>query len=354
MRNYLETMIGACFYSSGLVKLARFWTRKSGPKLVILCHHRASGKRLRGQLQYLKRHYRLLHLEAALEELYGAAKDEKPQKDRRTLLAVAFDDGYQDNYTHAFALARELQIPITIFLVLPSIESGRPFSWLAGEDGHLVPYAQVNAATIEGQTYLLSTASGQQKLARAIDDRIRYPTSIASREAYLASVRQELVVPASLTEGEKRDLPLTWAEVEEMEQSEWVSFGAHTMNHPILTCLTDPLEVDYEISASRAALEQKFGHAVRTFAYPYGEFGARELRSVRDAGYNWAVTTVHGLNTAQTDPHQLYRIVVGEHQHWLVVAAKVAGVWEFFLRPCRLVAHLIGSIAGRTSMKVKK
>lgn len=351
MRNYLEMMIGACFYYSGLVKLARSWTRKSGPKLVILCHHRASGKHLRGQLKYLQRHYRLLHLEAALEELSGSAKDEKPLKDRRTLLAVAFDDGYQDNYTHAFALAQELQIPITIFLVLPSIESGRPFSWLAGEDGHLVPYAQVNTATIEGQTYALNTAQGQQKLARAIDDRIRYSTSIADREAYLASVRQALAVPASLTEGERKDLPLTWAEVAEMEQSEWVSFGAHTMNHPILTCLTDPLEVDYEISASRVALEQKLGHEIRTFAYPYGEYGERELNSVRNAGYAWAVTTVHGLNSAQTDPHQLYRIVVGEHQHWLVVAAKVSGVWESFLRPWRLIAHLIGSIPGRLSPK---
>lgn len=352
MLRRLEIVIGACFYYSGLVKLARFWTRRSGPKLVILCHHRASGELLRGQLLYLKRHYRILHLEAALEELYGPSKAEKPQRDRRTLLAVAFDDGYQDNYTHAFAHARELQIPITIFLVLPSIESGRPFSWLAGEDEHLVPYAQVNEATIESQTYLLNTADGRKQLAQAIDQRVRYPASIASRNAYLASVRQALGVASSLTEGEKRDLPLTWSEVEEMEKSEWISFGAHTMNHPILTCLTDPLEVDYEISESRAALEKKLEHAVRTFAYPYGEFGERELRSVRNAGYNWAVTTIHGFNTAQTDPHQLYRIVVGEHQHWLIIAAKVSGVWEIFLRPCRMVAYAIGYIFRRKPVAV--
>lgn len=346
----LEILIGACFYYSGLVWLARMWTRKSGQKLVVLCHHRASGNYLRGQLRYLKRHYRILHLEAALEELYGTSKVER--RDRRTLLAVAFDDGYRDNYSRAFALARELQVPVTVFLVPPYIESGRPFSWLAGEDGHLVPSARVHEATIEGRTYRLNTLDGQQKLARAIDDRARYPASIAGREAYLASVREALAVPASLTEGEQADLPLSWSEVEEMEQSEWVSFGAHTMNHPILTCLTDPLEVHYEVAESRVALEKKLGHPVRSFAYPYGEYGERELRAVRDARYEWAVTTIHGFNTAQTDPHQLYRIVLGEHQHWLIVAAKVSGVWELFLRPCRATVNFIRGIFGRKPIAV--
>ncbi len=344
----LEILVGACFYYSGLVGLARFCTRRSGQKLIILCHHRASGGYLWEQLLYLRRHYRLLHLEAALEELYQPpAKQERRTRDNRTLLVVAFDDGYQDNYTTAFRLARELEIPITIFLVPPYLENGRAFSWLAGEDEHFVPYAQVEEVTIEGQTYALNTPDGRQKLTRAIDERARYPTAIARREAYLATVRQELAVPAGLTGGEKRDLALTWEQVAEMESTAWVSVGAHTMNHPVLPCLSDPLEVDYELRESRAVLEKRLGHPVRSFAYPYGEYGARELGAARTAGYRWAVTTISGLNTAQTDPHQLQRIVVGEHQHWLVIAAKVSGIWELFLRPCRAAFSLIQKTTSR-------
>ncbi len=238
MLEQLETVVGACFYYSGLVKLAQTWRRRSGPKLVILCYHRASGGRLRSQLLYLKRHYRILHLEDALEELYGLTKSECHKKDPRTLLTVAFDDGYHDNYTDAFAIARELQIPITVFLVPGNIESGQPFTWLAGEKDHLVSCAQVDKATICDRTYLLKNPDEQKKLAQTIDDRVRYPTSISSREEFLASVRQMLAVPSSLTEGERADLPLTWSEVQEMEESEWVSFGSHTMHHPMLTSLT--------------------------------------------------------------------------------------------------------------------
>lgn len=347
MLKRLEVPVGACLYYSGLVKLAQMWTRRSGPKLIILCYHRASGGLLRSQLLYLKRHYRILHLEAALEELYGTYKNPAQRKDRRTLLVATFDDGYSDNYTDAFAIMRELQIPITVFLVPQNIKSGQPFTWVAGEYQHLVPYAQIDKATIEGRTYLLGNPAERKKLTRVIDDRTRYSTSIASREDFLASVRKALAVPSTLTELEKRDIPLTWTEVQEMEASPWVSFGSHTMHHPMLTCLADPREVDYEIRESRAVLEEKLGHKVRIFAYPYGDFGERELQAVRAAQFDWAVTTIHGINTPKTDPHLLYRIVVGEHQHWLVIAAKASGVWEIFLRPWRALANLARTLRGR-------
>src|SRR2546430_1239757 len=134
MLELIEKGVGACLYYTGLVPLARILARRAGPRLIILCHHRASGKDLRGQLLYLRRHSRILPLEDALEELHCPTTREKG--DRRTLLAVAFDDGYHDNYTEGFALARELHIPITIFLVPHNIESGEPFTWLAGENHH--------------------------------------------------------------------------------------------------------------------------------------------------------------------------------------------------------------------------
>ncbi len=344
MSRYLEIVVAACLYYSGLVKLARFLNRRSGQKLVILCYHRASGGNLRKQLLYLKRHYRMLHLESALEEIYQLSKDVGQQRDQRTLLAATFDDGYRDNYTEGLALARELQVPITVFLVPTYIESGRAFAFLAGVTDHLVPYAQVNQATIEGRTYLLDRVDEQKKLTQAIAARVRYAPSIASREEYLASVRKTLAIPSSLTESEKMDLSLMWSEVEEMEKSAWVSFGAHTMHHPMLTSLTDPLEVNYEVGESRKVLEEKLGHSVRTFAYPYGAFSDAALNAVRAVQCNWAVTIMNGFNTAQTDPHQLKRIVVGIEQHWLVVAAKTSGVWEFFLRPCRSFLHFTKNI----------
>src|SRR5438067_4891813 len=103
--------------------LVHKWLRHKGGHLVILNYHRASGGDLRRHLLYLRRHYRMLHLEEALEELYTSKPTER-MCDRRTPLVLTFDDGYRDNYTHAFALARELRVPLTIFLVPGYVESG--------------------------------------------------------------------------------------------------------------------------------------------------------------------------------------------------------------------------------------
>src|SRR5436190_22927914 len=117
IKENLRVLIAACLYYSGLVKLALWWRRRSGQQLIILKYHRATGGDLRRQLLYLRHHYRIMHLEDALEEFYSSHREKKQRHDRRIPLVLTFDDGYHDNYTHGFGLAHELQIPFTIFLI---------------------------------------------------------------------------------------------------------------------------------------------------------------------------------------------------------------------------------------------
>src|SRR4051794_19843160 len=117
MHKRLLIFIAACFNHSGLVRLARWWTKNRQQCLIVLNYHCATGGDLRRHMLYLRRHYRILHLEEALAELYGQQKEPAAAQGRGTLLVLTFDDGYCDNYTHAFALARELQVPITLFLI---------------------------------------------------------------------------------------------------------------------------------------------------------------------------------------------------------------------------------------------
>lgn|SRR2546421_2809206 len=333
MRKHVLTFIAACFYYSGLVKVARWWIRHSGQRLVILNYHCAAEGDLRQHLLYLCRYYRILHLERALGELFTLAKDKQQVLDRRMPLVLTFDDGYYDNYTHGLALVRELQIPITIFLIPGYIESGDYFWWLEGK--RLVSRAQASEVTIEGCTYRLNRLEERKALARVVDERLRHAPSVTEREAFLTFARKLLVVPSSVTPEEKPSLPLKWREVREMEESGYVSFGAHTMHHPILGYLTDPVEVQREVEACRVILEQQLGHPVRTFAYPVGQLqhiGNNVIRAVQQAGYDWALTTIYGFNTPQSDPHLLRRIEVDVSQHWLVIAAEAAGLWAFFSR----------------------
>lgn len=360
MYKWIETLIAVCFYYSGLVKLARWWAQRSRQRLVILNYHcaagadyyRGDGGDLQRHLLYLRRYYRILHLETALQELYAPDKNEIQGRDRRIPLVLTFDDGYHDNYTHAFTLAYELHVPITIFLLPGYIESGSRFWWM--ESDQLVAHAQVKEATIEGRAYHLDSLDERKALAQAIDTRLRHSTSVTEREEFLVSLRKLLAESSPVAAKEKASLPLTWAEVQAMEASGWVSFGAHTMHHPILAYLTDSAEVQYEVSESRLVLERQLRHPVRAFAYPVGQLehlGENGLRAAKEARYDWALTTIYGFNTPQTNPYFLHRIVVDVGQHWLVVAAKASGVWEFFTELYRIPIALGRNFFGVTRQR---
>ena len=329
MRKQVGVVVAACFYYSGLVKFARLWRRQSGQHLIILNYHRARGGDLRRHLLYLRRYYRMLHLDEALEELY-TPRQEKGVRDKRTPLVLTFDDGYHDNYLHALVLARELQVPISIFLIPGYVESGDYFWWQEGR--RLVHRTKLTEVAFEERTYYLHQPEERDLLARAIDTRLRYAPSVAEREALLVTIRTILAVPSSITIEEESTLPLTWAEVSKMAESGLVSFGAHTMHHPVLAHLTDTTEIRHEVAECRKVLEQKLGSPVRTFAYPIGklkDIGEEGLRAVQEAGYDWAVTTIYGTNTPQSDPYQLRRVAGDVSRHWLVMAAEVSGLWHF-------------------------
>jgi len=105
------------------------------------------------------------------------------------------------------------------------------------------------------------------------------------------------------------------------------------MHHPLLAHLTDLGEVDYEVRESRTELEHHLESPVRIFAYPVGKFKDIEeqgVRSVQKAGYAWAVTTIRGWNTPQSNPYLLHRLSVDPWQHWLLIAAVTSDVRRLF------------------------
>src|SRR5260370_36696559 len=168
--------------------------QRQGLRLMILNYQTANEGALRQHLLYLRHYYRLLHLEDALEELFSPSSHEV--KDRRTPLVITFDDGYYDNYTHCFALACELQIPITIFLVPGYIETGDRFWWL--ETDYLVTHASVSEVMIEGQTYHLNKSQDREELTRAIEARRPFTAPVPDSDTSCREMRRLLCAACAL------------------------------------------------------------------------------------------------------------------------------------------------------------
>lgn len=327
MRERVRLLLAACFYYSGLIRLALWWQRRSKRHLIILNYHRADGRNLRRQMLFLHRHFRVLRLEDALMEFYTLYQDGKQLRDRRLPLVLTFDDGYRDNYTYGFKVAKELGVPFTVFLIPGYVESGNYFWWLEGK--RLVRRAQVDEVTLEEQIYCLKQEKDREALSKLIDTHLRHAPSVQVREEFLVKMRKRLSVPTTVTEEEEGALPLTWVQIREMEESGLVSFGAHTMHHPILSSLVDTNEVKQELRECREVLEQHLEHPINCLAYPVGKFehfGNIGLHMAKEEGYTWAFTTIEDACTPDSDPYLLPRVAADITFHWLIMAAYLAGL----------------------------
>jgi hypothetical protein len=67
--------------------------------------------------------------------------------------------------------------------------------------------------------------------------------------------------------------------------------GSHSLTHPALDLLDAQLSRK-EILESKLRLEDLLRAPVRGFAFPYGRFGRREIDFAREAGYEYALTTL--------------------------------------------------------------
>lgn len=329
-REFKLLCASALLHYSGLLRVINWSHRHMGKRLLILNYHQASGGELRRHLLYLRKHFRLCFVEQALESLYSTGEDQTSIRDRRLPLAITFDDGYLDNYTVAYKLAHELQVPITIFLISNYIERDTAFWWF----DKLVEKARVEQVNIDGQVYRLNRPDEQCRLAQAIDSKIRSMADKEMRQTYINTVGKALSLPnTALTRAAEEPMPLlTWAQIREMQASGRVAFGGHTLHHATLAKLLNADETYREIADCRSLLQEKLGRPVRVFAYPHGglqHIEANGLLAVREAGYEWAVTTLQGVNTPKTHPYLVRRISAHSRLHWLIIALVTSGAWEF-------------------------
>ena len=95
--------------------------RFSGSKFGILCYHRVGTQGVpffsrldpsvfESQIRYLRKSYRIVPLAQLCSELLEG-------RQVSPTLAITFDDGYRDLYTHAFPVLQKYGIPATIYLI---------------------------------------------------------------------------------------------------------------------------------------------------------------------------------------------------------------------------------------------
>jgi peptidoglycan/xylan/chitin deacetylase (PgdA/CDA1 family) len=247
------------------------------------------------QVRSLARRFEVVTVSKGLARLRVGARDDKP------LIALTFDDGYDDNHAHAAGILETHGVRGTFYLVSDFVgtdvelwfdEAAR---WFGGSK---TPALDALVEAIGGRP---TWARGTRPIVRAFMGYLK-SHSREDRDRALAYMRQH---PGSVPRrGE--DVAMSLDDAKDLARRGH-EIGAHTATHPLLP-QEDDASLAREVAGCKARLESMLGLDVRGFCYPNGDVDERVARAVREAGFAHAVTVARGRNTKSTDPYCLHRL----------------------------------------------
>jgi peptidoglycan/xylan/chitin deacetylase (PgdA/CDA1 family) len=250
-------------------------------KATILVFHAPSPTRFDHHLDVLKRLYRIIPLSSYVQALQHDDFSTLPPK----ALIITLDDGHRSNYALKDVIEKH-NVPVTIFLCTGLIGTHRRF-WFLHDD-------------IAACVQQLKTVSDDDRLASLRQRRFDETQEFDERQA--------------LSVDEVRAL------------KDRVDFQSHSVFHPILPrCSSERAEA--EITQSRRDLLALLDQEIYAFAYPNGDYSAREMRLVEQAGYTCALTLDQGSLAAVRSRFNLPRLCIPDDADRHELLVKTSGLW---------------------------
>jgi peptidoglycan/xylan/chitin deacetylase (PgdA/CDA1 family) len=268
------------------------------------------------QMRWIARHMHPVHMDAILQALEGRGR----LPDRAVV--VTFDDGHRDNFTHAFPILRETRVPATIFLSTGYMDSRRTF-WFdrVAHQLQVTDRPDVAIRTLG----LEFTLANRESRRRAVDQTLAAMKRVP--EAVRIAALDELQAAAGVGDGAEGSGALSWSQIAEMRASGLVTFGSHTVTHPILSQL-DELQIRAELCQSRSALVDRALGDADILAYPVGgkeAYDERVVRIARECGYRLGISYTPGVSPFPfEDPFRVRRLHVERYTTRTRFAAMLA------------------------------
>lgn len=277
--------------------------------VVVLMYHRVTAMEsdfhslavlpdnFRAHLEYLKRNFQLVRFEDDWTTV------QKPA------VAITFDDGYADNAQIALPIIEEVGVPVTFFISTANIGSKNEFWWDALERMVLgeadYPARFVLDDPQYGKTWPTATSKERRFMFWELHQSAK-KISAAQRAGWLRQVGEWAGLASTPDEANRL---MTQDELRSLAQSQWVTIGAHTVTHPMLSALTEA-EQRQEIVSSRQQLEKLLGREIEVFSYPFGDrcdYDTTTRRICREAGFRKAAAAFSGEVHPWSDPYQIPR-----------------------------------------------
>jgi peptidoglycan/xylan/chitin deacetylase (PgdA/CDA1 family) len=226
------------------------------------------------------------------DELIESLSSGRPLK--YLYIAFTFDNGYLDNYTHAFEVLKANHAGGFFFLVPDYIGTSTVPWWDA--IAYLVrnsPQRELNLTVPVPLTVTLDT-DREPAIHQILQHYKRADNT--DQAAFLREL--QTLSGCTLPETERRFLD--WTEASTMRAA-GMTIGSHTCTNRILAQLPAAAQ-QQELTESRAILAQRLNTSIDTLAYPVGipsAFTSATEALAHDAGYKLCFSSCGGVNPAR-------------------------------------------------------
>ena len=203
-------------------------------------------------------------------------------------IVFTVDDGYFDFVPQAPVFAA-FDAPVTVFVTTGFLDGTYWHWWDQIEYVIRLTRAEVVTVPRDGTTVTLhlgDQASRQQIAMRVSVDSTTLTESARGEFIKALADAADVEIPARPTDS---FAPMTWADARRLE-NHGVSFGPHTISHPILIRTTDA-DAEWQIGESWKLLRERVARPMPVLAYPNGDYSSREVELVARAGLAAAVTS---------------------------------------------------------------
>lgn len=328
---FLATKI---LYTLGAAKLLDLYA--GSPRLTVLTYHSiadvndpdfdlyepnvsASPAMFEQQIAYAAKNFDVVDLQAVV----AFVTENKPLPKRPLL--ITFDDGYLNNYQLAYPILKKYGLPAVIFLMTHWMSHTYERPWWDE-----CAYQFNRTPKTSAELPFVGTVDLPTRESRiAIRDKImaelkKVPN--AEKQVKIQEMRQALEIP---DEPHPHPIFMNWEQVRELVDNR-VACQPHTVNHPILTRISDE-QIEEEIRLSRQHILQETPQTITAFAYPNGrvtDYNQAALNALRKYEYKVAFTLSPGpvlLEEARRHPLEIRRIYLGWRDTFEGFVMKVMG-----------------------------
>lgn len=334
MYNILKKLFLIILYISGIWLLFRYWNRN---KIPIIMYHGITNSDInrwtqvrvsefQKQIKYISKKYYPISLHNAIANIDNRMIVKKS-------IVITFDDGFKNNRTEAFPILESYNVPATIFITTSFIEKNAPYCGFIWTDYIYTLLMTTGFDSIDFTDYGLCKfdLSNNEKRIEAQSRICHYFKKCKNdkKEKIIASLTSKLL--NNIDNNIYKTLRgLNWDEVRNMDANPLISFGAHTINHVILTNVRHDIMLK-EIISSKNIISNQLGHPIRTFAYPNGtkeDFNA-VVKNIVATNYDCALTTIEGFNSIHSDLYELKRFPVGNDMNLWQFKLILSGIVHF-------------------------